>query len=138
MCLTTRLALTPPKLPFVSTLHLFLLGQSVQRRIPPSAQAPPKRPRATPLPDQVLDNLLETVLQFLAAPCDRSAASLVAVRNILAASLARAAPITCSRPRAPARGDATTTAVRRCGLGRAAEEGFGGRYSPARAPPGRR
>jgi hypothetical protein len=25
MCLTTRLALTPPNLPFVSTLHLFLL-----------------------------------------------------------------------------------------------------------------
>ncbi|KAM0920823.1 hypothetical protein ACQ4PT_007247 [Festuca glaucescens] len=69
-------------------------------------QAPPKRPRATPPPDQVLDNVLETVLQFLAAPRDRSAASLVcrswhraesatrvslAVRNILAASPARAA-----------------------------------------------
>jgi hypothetical protein len=68
-------------------------------------QAPPKRPRATPPPDQVLDNVLETVLQFLAAPRDRSAASLVcrswhraesatrlslAVRNILAASPAGA------------------------------------------------
>ncbi|TVU48126.1 hypothetical protein EJB05_07752, partial [Eragrostis curvula] len=67
---------------------------------------PPKRPRASPPADQVLDNVLETVLQFLDAPGDRSAASLVcrswhraesatreavAVRNILAASAARTA-----------------------------------------------
>lgn len=66
----------------------------------------PKRPRASPPPDQVLDNVLETVIQFLDAPRDRGAASLVcrswhraenatradvAVRNILAASPARAA-----------------------------------------------
>ncbi|XP_048572263.1 transport inhibitor response 1-like protein [Triticum urartu] len=76
-----------------------------------AAGAPPKRPRAAsppppPPPDQVLDNVLETVLQFLRAPGDRGAASLVcrswhraesatrasvAVRNILAASPARAA-----------------------------------------------
>ncbi|KAL6648674.1 hypothetical protein ACP70R_012898 [Stipagrostis hirtigluma subsp. patula] len=69
-------------------------------------QPPPKRPTASPPADQVLDNVLETVLQFLDAPRDRSAASLVcrswhraesatrdsvAVRNILAASAARTA-----------------------------------------------
>lgn len=69
---------------------------------------PPKRPlsAASPPADQVLDIVLETVLQFLDAPRDRSAASLVcrswhraesatreavAVRNILAASAARTA-----------------------------------------------
>ncbi|KAJ1298457.1 hypothetical protein BS78_01G455200 [Paspalum vaginatum] len=70
-------------------------------------QPPPtKRPRASPPADQVLENVLETVLQFLQAPRDRSAASLVcrswhrvesatrasvAVRNLLAASAARTA-----------------------------------------------
>ncbi|KAF8776120.1 hypothetical protein HU200_003806 [Digitaria exilis] len=70
-------------------------------------QPPPKRPTsASPPADQVLDNVLETVLQFLDAPRDRSAASLVcrswhraesatresvAVRNLLAASASRAA-----------------------------------------------
>ncbi|KAG8073766.1 hypothetical protein GUJ93_ZPchr0006g44545 [Zizania palustris] len=66
----------------------------------------PKRPRASPPHDQVLDNVLETVLQFLETSRDRGAASLVcrswhraesatrvsvAVRNLLAASPARAA-----------------------------------------------
>ncbi|XP_052150037.1 transport inhibitor response 1-like protein [Oryza glaberrima] len=73
-------------------------------------QPPPlpaqKRPRASPPPDQVLDNVLETVLQFLDSARDRCAASLVcrswsraesatrasvAVRNLLAASPARVA-----------------------------------------------
>ncbi|CAD6209922.1 unnamed protein product [Miscanthus lutarioriparius] len=70
-------------------------------------QPPPKRPTSASLPaDQVLDNVLETVLQFLDAPRDRRAASLVcrswhraesatresvAVRNLLAASAARTA-----------------------------------------------
>ncbi|CAN6313793.1 unnamed protein product [Urochloa humidicola] len=69
-------------------------------------QPPPKRPSASPPADQVLDNVLETVLQFLDAPRDRSAASLVcrswhraesatrdsvAVRNLLSASASRTA-----------------------------------------------
>ncbi|XP_062210157.1 transport inhibitor response 1-like protein [Phragmites australis] len=69
-------------------------------------QPPPKRPSPSAPADQVLDNVLETVLQFLDARRDRSAASLVclswhraesatresvAVRNLLAASAARTA-----------------------------------------------
>ncbi|KAK1603344.1 hypothetical protein QYE76_018955 [Lolium multiflorum] len=65
---------------------------------------PAQAPRATPPPDQVLDNVLVTALHFLATPRDWSAASLVcyswhraestthvclSVRNILAASLKR-------------------------------------------------
>ncbi|KAL6615269.1 hypothetical protein ACP70R_037539 [Stipagrostis hirtigluma subsp. patula] len=41
------------------------------------SQPPAKRPTASPPTDQVVDNVLETVLQFLDAPWDRSAASLV-------------------------------------------------------------
>jgi hypothetical protein len=69
-------------------------------------QPPAKRPSPSPPADQVLDNVLETVLQFLDAPRDRSAASLVcrswhsaesatresvAVRNLLAVSATRTA-----------------------------------------------
>jgi hypothetical protein len=67
---------------------------------------PPRASAASPPADQVLYNVPETVLQFLDAPPDRSAASLVcrswhraesttrhsvAVRNILAASAVRTA-----------------------------------------------